>query len=1181
MDLPALPPRYVEPVLIGEGATGVVYRVVDRDTDEVAAIKVVRRHLAILDRFRARFARETALSASLVHPAIVPVRDFGHLDTGQPFVVMDLADLGSLADRPAGSVSLGQLLTWVCDVLDALAHLHAQGLVHRDIKPENILLKAVDGGSPKAWVADFGLAGATIEVAFTGDSIAGTREWMAPEQADGRAHELGPSTDLYAVGLVLLRALGGRPVRLERSPDTQRYVPGDVHLPNDVPDELARIVRTLLHEDPRQRYDLAADVRRLIGRVRADLEDDQAAETVTGELPPTTSTVFPVPVEPGAIASVANLRLSAVGIDGPAPSWNRVAPGALPPRPPPMPGLGSRSHALAVVALREPAQPMRAEVRDAVWQAARDVVDSGRPRVVLLIGQDGSGKGRLAEGLGQALEVGGFMESVTLRYHDPPAEDDGYRGCVLELLVPWNDVRAEAEERLAGWIARDRSVPPRAVEAEARALARWCGYRSDKEAPANSALGLAYLLRHLDARAWRGGAALILQNLHHARSGGDGFDLCRALLEETVGVRPLLAIGTVSREALDDPDVASRVAALTERGAQRIDVDRLSPAETVAFLSGSLGLSAELAAAVASSCGGSPTFCTLLVRDLAVRGLLRRGDDGLLEVAEGFDVGAALPGTLEALAARRIDAALASTESAVDCALALSVVALAGQAPPALVVRAASPDGLDLLLGTGLVRQQGFRIVFEAQVIRDVVVRRAEAQANLADVHAKLADAWAKLGETAGADVDLAVGRHRLAAEDPQQAVTPLLRASRTSLAAGRPSLAALAAELALDAATRVDRRMARVEARQHLAAALLKLGRPAEVARLLGVVGGAWQMDRRSQAQDCLLRARAAMALGELAEAGRLLERGAAGFEATQDRPGMMESAAGQAQLHRLAGRPEAAAERYTRMLRLNTGQDAASEVVALAGRIECRLAAGVRDVEADLQRLRRVARLTGDTRSIARAAFVAGLAHHRRGRPGAAERQLRTALALAATLGDDRLLVDCHNVLGEVARQSAQLTRADRAYAEAARTALRHGWRREAAIAELNRSLVQVTRRDVAQARAHHLRAAELLRLEPTHWAQIFVALLDALWAVDDERHVDALTAMDRAEARGLPRMRVPDAVFLLQRIDGWSRSPAVRARARELLGVSAPLPPPVVAATHDAADPPTDPTVSARKG
>ncbi|MBO84508.1 MAG: hypothetical protein CL927_04065 [Deltaproteobacteria bacterium] len=1049
------------------------------------------------------------------------------------------------------------LLDWMDAVLSALGHFHARGLVHRDIKPENVLLHAVEDGQEQPWVADFGLAGARTEVAFTGESVAGTREWMAPEQAAGRVQELGPWTDLYSVGLVLNLALGGSPVRLKRD-SARRFHPSPVALPDDLAPELAAVIRNLLHPDPRQRYDRAADVRRALEEARVAMDADAEAKTVTTRVIPTTTTTFPVPLTQRGLATVANLRPAGAAKDQARPNWNRVVPSALPAALPKHCGVGAPSHALRVYSLREPPPPTRPKVQRTIWDAAHEVLEQARTRIILLVGRDGSGKGRMADAYAERLDEGGFMESVTLRYHDPPEDDDGFRGAVLELLSPWNDGREDAIARISRWLARDRGTGAGDVLDEAEALVRWCGYRVPKEPPLNSGLGLAYLLRHLDARSWRGGAMLVLQDVHHARGNAEGLGICRALLDETVGTRPILVLASLSRDALEeDPELAADVEELTGLGATRVDMDRLDDEAMTEFLEQALQVEPQLASELARRCSGSPTFASLLIRDLAVRGVVRRSSAGRMELADSEnvpDLAVFVPRTLEDLATRRIDGAIASTEDPSGCAKALATAALAGQAPPARVVRAASGEALDLLLGTGLVSQNGFRLVFEARCIREAVVRRAWAEADQMVLQQNLADAWAAVGESAGADVDLSVGRHLLGAESHNDAVVPLLRAARSNLASGRPHMAMLAGRLALQAATAADRQMARVEARQLIAAALLEQGKPEQAAMLLSDSGGEWRMDRRSRARDSLLSARAAMGLGNLPEAKDLLQRAASAYESTRDRSGTIETAQQQAALFRLRGHPLRAADRYTRVLRQAREQDLNERVQALAGRIQCLVAAGqTQRARRDRPRLQAAARQSQDTRSIAVASFASGLLYFVEGKYELADRHLRTALALGATVGDVRFQVQSHNVLGEIARHAGEREKAAAHYSRALRTARRRAWIPAAAVAHLNLAMLHLGHDDAA-ARREHEAALELVGADSSHWVRIFVALLSVVWAAESGRIDDARASLQDAVEAGLARMPLPDAHVLLERVARHARSVGaayLEARALELGG------------------------------
>ena len=135
--LPRLPRRYRVESLIGEGATGAVYCTWDSLLGIDVAVKVVRRNLAVHRRFRARFAREVAMSARLVHPHLVPILDHGKTLDEQPFVVMSYANAGSMFDYIGSGAPLDELLRLLDEVLSALATVHAQGFVHQDLKPPN------------------------------------------------------------------------------------------------------------------------------------------------------------------------------------------------------------------------------------------------------------------------------------------------------------------------------------------------------------------------------------------------------------------------------------------------------------------------------------------------------------------------------------------------------------------------------------------------------------------------------------------------------------------------------------------------------------------------------------------------------------------------------------------------------------------------------------------------------------------------------------------------------------------------------------------------------------------------------------------------------------------------------------------------------------------------------------
>ncbi|CAA9548358.1 MAG: hypothetical protein AVDCRST_MAG88-582, partial [uncultured Thermomicrobiales bacterium] len=189
---------------IGKGGMGEVYRARHLKLPRDAAVKILSPELVDEADFLARFDREAAAIASLDHPNILPVWDYGEAE-GIPYLVMPLMRR-SLKDQLAnGPLPPREVAAYLRQMADALDYAHAQGIVHRDIKPANMLLNE----RGHLYLSDFGIAkGLSGGQGLTraGMSV-GTPEYMAPEQARGQAE---PRSDLYALGVVLYQMLTGR-----------------------------------------------------------------------------------------------------------------------------------------------------------------------------------------------------------------------------------------------------------------------------------------------------------------------------------------------------------------------------------------------------------------------------------------------------------------------------------------------------------------------------------------------------------------------------------------------------------------------------------------------------------------------------------------------------------------------------------------------------------------------------------------------------------------------------------------------------------------------------------------------------------------------------------------------------------------------------------------------------------
>ena len=255
--------RYLIKRVVGTGGMGVVFEGWDSQLHRPVAIKAMHPHLASIALARQRFVREARAAAAIVHPNVVAIHSV-HADFDPPYLVMPLIAGESLQSRieRTGTLEIDAVLRIASQVADGLAAAHAQGLVHRDVKPANIL---VEHGTERALLTDFGVVRALDDATMTtSGSIAGTPEYMSPEQA--RGDSLDHRSDLFSLGSVMYAMLVGRsPFRADSPLSVLRRITDDQprpireHNPH-TPDWMVAVVGWLHEKNQERRATSASDV---------------------------------------------------------------------------------------------------------------------------------------------------------------------------------------------------------------------------------------------------------------------------------------------------------------------------------------------------------------------------------------------------------------------------------------------------------------------------------------------------------------------------------------------------------------------------------------------------------------------------------------------------------------------------------------------------------------------------------------------------------------------------------------------------------------------------------------------------------------------------------------------------------------------------------------------------------
>ena len=695
---------------LGEGGMGVVWSA--RFGEREVALKWIRDDLddtGLLD--------EAAVVARLQHPHIVEVLDFGVstdadpavqqgiLPSGRSWVAMELVPDGSLAEA-APTMGWEDVRLALLQLLDALAHSHAHGVLHRDVKPANVLR---DG--PIWRLADFGIA----QVVGEDEQIrAGTMHTMPPEQLQGFWRDYGPPTDLYAVGATAWALVTGRWLQgsvgdvlgRKKLPELQPRIP--------VPDGLHRWLQGMLAPDPLDRFAKASDAAFALAALGS-------ADSGTGGAP--------LPQSGATFSLQALTRTMPV-----TPMWadlhvrpNRVRPQAAPPpldwRTPPRAFPRTDALGLGLVGLRPIPFVGREAELDALWAALLEVHRSVSAQAVVVAGPARSGRSRLIEAFAQRASELGAAEVLHLAAGAP----DPVR-VLLEQTLRLTDLSQEERsariDREAGRLGADAP--------EVGILQRALNGRVDRWSVLTTLVAIASQDRPV---------ILVIDD-------ADQNPASLAIVRRWLGLRDVASQAVLVVLA----STAAGAEPLVAVGATPLAIGPIPPSRWDALVHGALGLERSLARRLSVRVAGDPDVLRQTLAEWHRRGWL-------VPDAAGFVL--AEPGAIDALPVggerwqgewREVSARLdAPARTAMELLAVLGAAADDARWEAACAAAGLpSPSRLDLspAFRAGLLGRNGSGVVLAGGGLGLVIRAAARAAGRLEALHGWCADGLAEVGPT-------------------------------------------------------------------------------------------------------------------------------------------------------------------------------------------------------------------------------------------------------------------------------------------------------------------------------------------------------------------------------------------------------------------------------------------------
>lgn len=823
--------------IVGEGGMGAVWRGIHTPTQAEVAVKVLHPSRGRSAKENASFRNEVWAMARLNHPGIVNVLDFGQIDeeveratdgqfvAGSHYLVMEFVNGGTLGDV-IGPVSLKRLVPVLLDLLAALAHAHARGVIHRDLKPANILTAQQDGVDSFK-LTDFGIAYALgpVEVLDVVPRRSGTYRYMAPEQILGHWRDQGAWTDLYALGCVAHQLISGdAPFGRATGEDLLRChlhapVPrlsGQLRLPSEVQTWLDH----LLAKYPRDRFESAADaawalrsIAEKLGEVdepagtslfhnSSDLDFEELAKEETLDRDSTTRTMgsgFADSQGPrdetrtdGFVLEPVLSTLNLLPMSPPFETariptdWRREETGSSQR----LVGAGLRLYDLRTIPFVN-----RDDERDVLWDLLLEVRTTGRAKAILLRGATGTGKSRLVEWMSQrCAEVAGIP---TLKATHSPIEGpgDGLTAAIMNVLRCATLNREDVIKR-AEWFIRQFGITGD-VEQTTMALAELIIPSTDLEQQGSATdrgktrtskrvrLSTPEERYSVIISVLRGFCGLrpALFWLDDAHWGSDAIGLTKFVLESQARQPlPVLFLLTVRDEALSErPLEAAQLNELLASGVSSLNLKPLSPSAHGELIEHLLGLETDLSKEVSRRTAGNPLFAVQLVGDWVHRGVLESGPTGL-RLRSGAS--AHVPDDIHQLWCGRL-AQMAENVSATnpdDCLKALEVAAALGREIDAGEWEQACqnlklhvPSGLlETLITHGLAHSNELGWSFRHAMICESIERTSREAARWQSYHLACAEMLEGRYAPEHTNVKERIGQHLKEAGQLTQALKPL-----------------------------------------------------------------------------------------------------------------------------------------------------------------------------------------------------------------------------------------------------------------------------------------------------------------------------------------------------------------------------------------------------------------------